>query len=55
MSTNTTPRSYEELHQAILDYFGDEGRPAEETYADLRALGDHCHDLAESLSTGQQG
>ena len=43
--------TYEELEQAVIDYFGDTQRDAAETKSDLLALAQHCETLAESIDT----
>lgn len=41
--------TYEELRQHVQNYFGDKSRSQGATKADLLALADECHTLAESL------
>lgn len=41
---------YEQLEQAITDYFGDKSRTQGETKRDLESLASHCETLAETLS-----
>ena len=44
--------TYDELEQAVTDYFGDKSRSQRETKTDLMSLAEHCETLADTLDGG---
>jgi len=53
-TTKGPTMTYDDLMNAVQQFFGDRSRPASETKADLNAVADHCRMLAESIDAGDE-